>query len=261
MSTDDLIELLDSLTYEELDELSDMIKDRKKRIENKAVIKDIKKLLGPMQCVCAWNLGRVHSIDPMPPNFDVLAQRLYSHIVDSKPATFIGPGIRLVHFPLFVGIIAPDHKFENWKIDELEKDQHHWVKYVECDYEPVKEDKDYLVNLDWDLNCEKYGLTDTYGTGTLYIEVYYKVSPVPKSGSEFKCFDSNGNIKKWEIRDNKLYVQNEDDKKCDVCMGSADDWYKYNMFVLDLDLDLDDENETGNNVCHDNFENYYDKND
>lgn len=234
--TDLLITMIEEMNVEELDELDLLIKNRKKFIkddeENQIVIKYIRELFTHKNA-CAWNHGYTHSINPMRQDIiDVLMKKNYSHNVKSEPAQYIDCGVRVTYFPLFVGIYAPDHDMTKWEIDELEKCQNDWVDYMECNYDPNDEDQQYLVNLDWDYECIAYKLDDTFGTSTMFMEVYYKVSEAPKEGSKFKCFDCDGDIMKWEVRDGILYVEDKKEKKCDVFFGPVSDWDKYNLFVV-----------------------------
>ncbi len=240
MDTDGFVALVECMSYEELNELEEIIKHRRRNIENEIIIKDVRELLAAKNS-CVWNHWRVNSINPsnVKLDIDLLSKKKYSHNVESEPAQFIDDGIRVTYLPLLVGICAPKHYFEKWKIDELEKWQHDWVEYIGCDYDPNDHDQQFLVNLDWDLECIKYKLDDTYGTATLFVEVYYKVNDMPKEGTKFKCFDSDGSINKWEVRDNELYIENSQDKKYDIYFGPVCDWDKYNIFVVADDYECD----------------------
>jgi len=230
-----MIHTVESLNREELCELDSMVSTRKKWIENQYVISDIKNLFEEKEYLCVWNHGPGNPINPIQLDKDLLEKRRYSPNVISEQAHYICPGLRVTWFPLFVGTRAPDHKLENWEIDELEKLQNDWVKYTGCDYQPIG-DENLLVDLSWDHESSLYGLDDTFGTGTLYMEVYYKTSDPPKEGEKFRCFDSDGKICGWEVVDGKLYAEDEENFKCDVYFGVLDSWDNYGMFVIDDEL-------------------------
>lgn len=138
----------------------------------------------------------------------------------------IVPGISYASFPLYIDIEAwiGEDTWENSTISGLSSKQNDWVKYTACDYIPVDGDdwQPSTRDEDWKIDYETATLRSTT---TMIMYVYYQNSPPPKEGSSFKCFDCDGNIKNWTVKDSFLYEEG-------LRAGVLEEWNEYGLFVI-----------------------------
>lgn len=131
--------------------------------------------------------------------------------------------VLLTKFPIFIRIYTWNKiHMEDIHVGDMLDTQNDWVDYLEFDYEPTDSDwkdtdEDDLFDIGPSFPLE--------GKSIILVNIYYQISPPPKEGSSLKCFDKNGNIENWTVKDGKLYCENK-------YFAKLEEWDSYKLFVI-----------------------------